>query len=231
MTKLVDQFGTKYFAAHYAGEVKKFLSTAKQVDLAGARICRDVMKHVSSAAYEGVEIHDTEDPEREAYFEENRRRRELQKSNPTPVPLPIPSSSDEVIRLIKALDPNKLYGISDGRLVSNQAFVCLVQAARPEIKIDLGSYVGEVMALVYNNLFPSSHRWDEFYVLVGTTFVVQRPTPGEYSNFINEHIAIPSVFGKECLFKLPEWDRCIGRISHLLEKSMKPKSRKIKDYL
>lgn len=63
MTKLVNQFGTQYFASHYAGEVKSFLSTVKQVDLAGARICRDVMKHITSAAYEGVEVHDTEDPE------------------------------------------------------------------------------------------------------------------------------------------------------------------------
>lgn len=231
MTKLVDQFGTQYFASHYAGEVKTFLSTAKEVDLAGARICRDVMKHIMSAAYDGVEVHDTEDPEREAYFGENRRRRELQKSNPTPVPLSIPASSDEVIPAIKSLDPNKLYSIRDGRLVSNQAFVFLIQAARPEIKVDLGSYVGEILALIYDNLFPSSYKWDEFYVLVGTTFVVQRPAPGEYNSFINEHIAVPSVFGRECLFKLPEWDRCIRRISQLLEKSMKPKNRKIKDYL
>lgn len=231
MTKIVDQFGTAYFAAHYAGEVKQFLSTVKAVDLAGAKICRDVMKHVMVAAYSGIEIHDTQDPEREAYFEENRRRRELQKSNPTPVSLPIPTCAAEVVPTIKSLDPAKLYSIEDGRLAANQAFVFLVQAARPEIRIDLGSYVGEIMALVYDNLFPSSHRWSEFYVLVGTTFVVKKPLAGEYSNFINENIVVPTDFGKVCLFKMPEWRSCIDRISRLLDKSMKPRSRKIKDYL
>lgn len=231
MTKLVDKFGTQYFAAHYAGEVKQFLSTATEVDLAGARICRDVMKHILTAAYAGVVVHDSEDPEREAYFEENRRRRELQKSSPTPTLLPIPSRVEDIIPTIKSLDETKLYSIKDGRQASNQAFVFLVQAARPEIRIDLGSYVGEVMALVYGNLFPSSHRWEEFYVLVGTTFMVKRPLPGEYNTFINENLAVPTDFGQKCLFKLQEWSHCIDRITRVLEKSMKPRNRHIKDYL
>ena len=142
MTKLVDQFGTQYFASHFSGEVKSFLSTVQEVDLAGARICRDVMKHIITASADGVEVHDTEDSEREEFFRESRRRRELQKSNPQAVPLPIPTTPEEVVPLIKSLDSNKLYGIRDGRSISNQAFVFLVQAARPEIRIDLGSYVG-----------------------------------------------------------------------------------------
>lgn len=231
MTKLVDQFGTQYFASHFSGEVKSFLSTVQEVDLAGARICRDVMKHIITASADGVEVHDTEDSEREEFFRESRRRRELQKSNPQAVPLPIPTTPEEVVPLIKSLDSNKLYGIRDGRSISNQAFVFLVQAARPEIRIDLGSYVGEILAIVYDNLYPTSHKWDEFYVLAGTTFVVQRPDPAEYSRFINDNVAVPTAFGQECLFKLPEWDRCIKHIFKLLEKSMKPKSRKIKDYL
>lgn len=231
MTKLVDQFGTAYFAAHYSGEVKQFLSTVQCVDLAGARICRDVMKHVMSAAYDGVEVRDTQDPERDAYFMENRRRRELQQSNPTPILLPIPIHVEETIPLIKSLRQDKLYAIKDGRLSSNKAFMFLVQAARPEIRIDLGSSVGEVMALVYDNLFPNSHHWSEFYVLVGTTFVVKKPVAGEYSSFLNENIAVPTDFGQKCLFKLPEWSHCIDRVSRILDKSMKPKTRKIKDYL
>ena len=115
MTKLVDQFGTQYFASHYAGEVKSFLSTVKQVDLAGARICRDVMKHITSAAYEGVEVHDTEDPEQEAYFEENRRRLELQKSCPTSVPLPLPATAEDAVNVINSLDPSRLYHMENGR--------------------------------------------------------------------------------------------------------------------
>lgn len=231
MTKLVDQFGTQYFAAHFSGEVKQFLSTATEVDLAGARICRDVMKHIMSAAYEGAEIHDTQDPEREAYFQENKRRRELQKSKPTPIVLSIPTCAEDTIPLIQALNPEKLYSIQDGRLISNQAFVFLVQAARPEIRVDLGSYVGEILALVYDNLFPNTHRWEAFYELVGTTFVIRRPPPGEYNSYINENIVVPTDFGQKCLFKFPEWERCIDRISKLLEKSMKPRNRHIKDYL
>lgn len=231
MTKLIDQLGTKYFAAHYAGDVKTFLSTAKEVDLAGAKICRDVMKHVMSAAYAGVEVHDTEDLEREAYFEENRRRRELQKSGTKVIDLPIPTCAGEVIPLIKSLDEGKTYRILDGRSDSHKAFTVLVQATRPEIRIDLNSSVGEVLALVHDNLYPNTHRWEEFYVLVGFTFVVKRPAPDEYSSFINDNIAVPTAFGKEKLYRLPEWAHCLRRVSRILEKSMKPRNRRIKDYL
>ena len=231
MTKLVDQFGTQYFASHYAGEVKSFLSTVKQVDLAGARICRDVMKHITSAAYEGVEVHDTEDPEREAYFEENRRRLELQKSCPTSVPLPLPANAEDAVNVINSLDPSRLYHMENGRADADRAFAFIVQAARPEIKIDLRSSVGELFKLIADNLYPNSHRWEEFYVLVGFTFVVQRPVPGEYNLFLSDNLAIPTEFGKENLFKLPEWRHCIDRVVKVLEKSMKPKNRKIKDYL
>ena len=231
MTKLVDQFGTQYFASHYAGEVNSFLSTVNQVDLAGARICRDVMKYIMSAAYAGLEVHDTEDPEREAFFAENRRRRELDRSCPTPIPLPLPHSDEEVVTLIKSLDPDKMYCMGNGKSDVDRAFAFLVQAARPEIKIDLQSSVGELFKLIADNLYPNSHQWDEFYVLIGYTFAVQRPIPGEYRAFLSDNLAIPSVFGREVLFKLPEWRHCIDRISKLLEKSMKPRNRKIKDYL
>lgn len=60
---------------------------------------------------------------------------------------------------------------------------------------------------------------------------MQRPVPGEYNLFLSDNLAIPTEFGKENLFKLPEWRHCIDRVVKVLEKSMKPKNRKIKDYL
>lgn len=229
--KLIEHFGTQYFAAHYAGEVQTFLSTVQEVDIAGARICRDVMKYVMSAAYNGVLVRDTEDAERDAFFEENRRRRELQTATITRQVLPLPSTLEEVIPLIKSLDEDIYYNLPDGRLRVEQAFSFLVQAARPEIKIDLKSCVGEMLAFVYSNLFPTQHTWEEFYVLVGSTFTIQRPSPETYNQFLSENIVVPTDFGRKCLFKLPEWERCINRVSSMLEKSLRPKERKLNDFL
>lgn len=119
----------------------------------------------TSAAYEGVEVHDTEDPEREAYFEENRRRLELQKSCPTSVPLPLPATAEDAVNVINSLDPSRLYHMENGRADADRAFAFIVQAARPEIKIDLRSSVGELFKLIADNLYPNSHHWEEFYVL------------------------------------------------------------------
>ena len=196
MTKLVDQFGTQYFASHYAGEVKSFLSTVKQVDLAGARICRDVMKHITSAAYEGVEVHDTEDPEREAYFEENRRRLELQKSCPTSVPLPLPSTAEDAVNVINSLDPSRLYHMENGRADADRAFAFIVQAARPEIKIDLRSSVGELFKLIADNLYPNSHRWEESALLLSCS-VLSRASITCSSVTISP--SLPSLERKTCL--------------------------------
>lgn len=152
-------------------------------------------------------------------------------SKPTTTPLPLPTTTESVIPTIKALSPEKLYSIPNGRAMLNASFVFLVQAARPEIQIDLGNSVGEVLALIYDNLFPSSHRWDNFYKLVSPTFVMAQPPAGEYNNFIRDNIVVPADFGTKCLFTLPEWSYCISRISKLLDKRMNPKKRKIKDYL
>lgn len=231
MSKLVDHFGTKYFAVHYNGELQRYLATQQVLDIADARLCRETMQSVMTAASNGLEVHDSLDPEREALFAENRRRKELQAKVGTRIPLPIPRYKEKVLPLIKDLDPSKHYLLWDGSSQTALAFACLVQAARPEIKLDLGSYVAEMLAMVYNNLYPSSHRWDEFYVLVGNTFVVKSPLPGEYHTFLQNNLAVPTVFGAECLYNKEEWGRCLERITRILEKGLSFNKRKIADYL
>lgn len=233
MTKLVDQFGTKYFAHHYAYEVKTFLDRedVREIDLAGARICHTVMSRIMTAAHNGLVVHDTTDPVRDAFFEENRRRRKLQQSLAGAVDLPIPQSIEQVSVLVKRLDPNVTYVLRMGALTTNRAFAVLVQFLRPEITIDLGSDAVEVLSLVYDNLFPNNHVWDEFYRVAGATYEVVQVGSADYRSFISDNIVVPTVFGKERLLNLPEWSRCFSRVVSLLESGLKPTNKRIADYI
>lgn len=231
MIKLVEQFGTKYFAAHWVSDVQKFLKTVDAVDIADARLCRSVMEYVLLAASNGVEVHDTLDPEREADFEEGRRRRALTEKYGTPKLLQLPTTSIDVLPSIKALQPDVLYAFNDGERVAVQAYVFLLQAARPEVLVDLGSSVGNILAFVYSNLFPSKHKWKEFYILRAHTFVVKHAPDDGYSSFISDNIVVPTDFGNACLFKLPEWQACIERAARILDKSFQSKELRLRDFL
>lgn len=232
MTKLVDRFGTKYFTGCFAEEVRQFLSTVDEVDLAGARITRDVMKYITSAAYGGLVVRDTEDPVRDELFKENRRRREQEKEiEPYRVSLPIPPSQEDLLPYIRALRTDVIYTIPDGAQDVQRAYVFLAQAVRPEVKIDLGIYVGDVLAFIYRNLFPEQHHWEEFYVRIGSTFHVQRPPQNEYAKFVSENICVPTDFGTKKLLDLPEWEKCVDRISLVLERYLRPTHKRIADYL
>lgn len=231
MNKIVEDFGTIYLASHYAGEVLNYLSNHDEVDLAGARICADVMRHLNTAAYNGKNIRDTADPERDWYMQENRRRGEMQRSSPQTVTLPTPTAATGVYDLIMSLRTDLIYTPRDSRIEAISTAI-LSQAARPELQLDLKSQVSDVFKLIHRNLFPSKHRWEEFYVLQnGTTFVIKKPKPEEYNQFVSDNIVVPTEFGNTCLFKLREWDTCLDRIAKLLEKSLRPRNKKIKDYL
>ena len=231
MDKLTEVFHTDYFPAHYANEVNRYLQTVTEVDLSGAHICRDTMKHLLSASERGVMIHDTVNTLADVYFEEARRRMNMRDVLKATASLPMPESLADVIPTIRKLDPDEIYHMDKGAMVSQQAFAIIVQAVRPEIQLNLESYVGEVLALVYANLFPSNYHWDKFYVVDGTTFVVEEAPVDDYDRYVSEHIVVPTVFGQERLSNKPEWERCINAISSILEKSMRPKNHKLSDYL
>ena len=195
MTKLIDEIGTKYLTTNFAGEVTRLLSKVDGVDLAGARICKDVMSSILTAAYNGVNIIDSENSERNSFLAENRKRGELQRSLPPKVSLPCPKTVDEIIPLIKSLDKSLVYEIQDGSKLS-LSFATIAQAARPEITLSLGGWVPPFLSFINMNLFPTSHRWEEFYVVAGNTFEVKRPSQDGYSSFISEHVAVPTNEGR-----------------------------------
>lgn len=231
MNKLVDQFGTKYFPAHFTGDLERFLKTVTEIDVADARLCRDTMQVIITATHQGLYVQDSLDAERDAFFAENRRRQELQKQSPQTTALPIPTQLEDVLPTIRSLSPDKVYKLSNGSGEGAYAFACLVQAARPEIQFDLGVYAPAILSMVYKSLYPSDHQWMEFNVLRGPTFVRVSPRPGEYHALLRDNIAVPVEFGTKCLYPLPEWQRCLERISRILESSLSKKTRKIADYL
>lgn len=235
MTKLVEHFNTCYFPSHFSSNVGALVRKEKGTDIAGAHICRDVMEVLICLSYQGAAIVDSEDSERNGYFMENHRRgrntAEIAATGTTFSTLRLPKSVAEVPELITKLETGKVYGTDLNQVKLQLAYIFLVQAARPDITIDLGATVPQLFLTIYRNLLPSPHRWENFYVLTGNTFIeTQAPKEG-YDTFISTNVCVPTDFGRICLFKEPAWAPCIKRITRHLELQLQSKRKSLTDYI
>lgn len=233
MMKLTEALGTKFFHKAYAPLVKNILDQVDEIDTAGARIAFDVMQVIQQCCWEGsVIVRDTENPKLDTYYSEQRRRGELhRKCEEIHEDMYPPRNVESIISYIKELDPDTLYFVIDVSSPLWYSYVFLVQAFRPEIKIEIGSGLKTMFTAIYSELFPTKKRWDEFYVLVGTTFEIRRPTPEEYDDFVRSNIVVPTAFGRDEIAKCEEWNECFSRMANILRKELQPQYHKISDYL
>lgn len=231
MIKLVDAVNTKYLTTNWCSAVIDCLNTGEPIDVAGAHICRDVMGKLLTAAYQGQTIIDSEDAERSALFEENKRRGELARTSPNLTLLPLPHTAEEVVQSIQELDATKEYEVRNSQDKAEVAYAILVQMARPEIKLHLQSAVSEVFRAISAALFPNPHRWDEFYLLTGNTFVTTTVGEADYTEFVSGNIVVPTEFGRKCLVHCPEWQSCLSRTLSTFQQELHPVGRHIRDYL
>lgn len=233
MTKLIDALGTKYVYKAFETEVIQLLNSEDEIDTAGARITFDVMRRISDACWSGTaHVIDSSNPNLNAFYEEQRKRGELcRQCTEEQEKLYRPAEVERLVPSIKALEPETIYYAEDISSSLWYSYVFLVQAFRPDVIVQIGAGLAELFTAIYSSLFPNKYRWDEFYVLTGTTYTIHRPDPADYEAFIRNNVVVPTAFGRDELMLLDEWRACCSKMANTFKRECQPRYHKISDYL
>lgn len=234
--KLVDILGTKYISANWAQDIdyivrnlisgteeainvyeEPFRELLKQgepyvIDLADARICKDVMVHICNYTSDKIKLIDSSNSYREAILRENETRRTL---NYETVHLPGLSELNDLLKYIPALDEDIVYDVQTMPLEEALRLVTIITAYRPDVHIDMGTHYEDLFQFVASLLHLSSYKCTKVLYIVGTTFAKADVVDDKvyitgYGNmswdtFINTFTCVPYEFGTECLITRPEW--------------------------
>lgn len=235
MVKLVDSMGTKYIHMGYYKELQDLLEgelKGQEIDLADARLPRDTWELVQTLGVRGTcSFCDSMDSKRDRILKENRRRY-LEEQNTQYAELHIPPAMEYMEKYLDSYEPGKTYRVLSKTNQFAAAWVILVQAARPDITIDLYTLTTTVFGLIKRNLPVSSYPVGEpVYYLTGTAFdIEENPT----IDFIRRESCVPVEFGQQCLYKQPyidRWERCLNVIEAIVNREINPTVRHIADFL
>lgn len=250
--KITEIFKTKYLASHWKRDLSYFLellTTDKRnkrwdaivdevrstgnpymIDLAGARICRDVMIIICNYNNKDVKFIDTEDAVRNGMLEENYRRRELSYDV---VPLPMLTDLKDFPSYLMSLDPTVVYGRGNMSIGLLSRLVFEIQVYRPEITMDLTSAYEEVYNYMSTLIGMGNRRCDKVNYVIGDTVFTQDVNPdntvyvpGEgnipWNSFVTKYSCIPAELGTKRLSMDEEWrscvKRCLDEIPNFLER-------------
>lgn len=227
MDKLVDLLGTKYAYSYYAGEVSRiaqqYLQEKKPLDLAGARISEDSLKQLIVAEQNGLELHDTADPNREADLALDRERVQFRMSHEYR-DIGFPRVEKDLEHYLCVPEPGYVYKVTRRPSMADLAFLYFLIAMRPEIMVDLDASTETLFTMISEHLDFGAHKWDSYMVLQGKTFrVFQEYQPG--------CVNVPAEFGNRELINDPNWDSCTSYMIHLFQSQYRPKQCSIADYL
>lgn len=230
MINVVKELDTKYLAAHYVKDLYRLFERDSELDLGGARVCRDCMQAIIRALGEGAHIYDSVDKKQDDYLKDAcarmKKQEELAKIS---TKLYLPQDLDKTMDYIKRLEVGPVYEVDTDREL-NIAYIVMVQALRPEIQINPSILMGRLFAFIRSNLFPSKKKWGEFYRMAGHTFVIEKPA-SDYEAYVSDNTVVPTAFGKDVLIDLEEWQPVIKAATDDYEYSFQHKFHRIKDYL
>lgn len=206
MRQLTEIYGTKYFAAHFAVDLRYFFNTAYncmqdrtyvpvsenpkfieamehfrdqgivEIDLAEARFVPDTMAIVQAATLKGVILSDTLNSARDAILMENRRRAKL--DYPT-IPLPDFTSMDEIVNYIKNLREDVTYVIGKMNLRLAVPLVTVITIHKPNVMIDMETHYEALFRYVREGVSLEDQIYDEYNYVQGTTFYTDKFVNGK----------------------------------------------------
>ena len=233
MVNLLSKFDTKYIHDAYYKDLEVVLKELKgeDVDIADARLTKNTWALVQDYNARGLcTCHDTLDPERDRVLKINRQRY-LEERNTPVVEFFMPKSIESMESVLDSYVPGQRYKIMRGSTYFTAAWVILVQAARPEIDIDLGAVVIQVFELISSNLLPSEYPPGPVYYRTGTTFDT-KDNPDK--DFILSNMCVPVEFGQACLYKkgyVERWDRVLQAAERIVNREINQQHRHISDFL
>lgn len=244
MEKLVDVFGTKYFHRDFTGKISAYLTEHKEVDIADARLCRDVVDIISTFLQTGAYVIDSLNPFRDKLLAENRHRRDTQEEyNRLVTPLPLPTSVENLFNFIGDLSQEKIYRV--GANFFNLQFAILVTIYNPRVKLDFYNMYHELFSYINDNIDMKKFKGKPLKMLVGTSFLKVSPNPDgslyipfrgnvPYEEAITYELFIPGEFGEEYLDTegiVSPWTKFIDLVIEDFLDSLAPKSYSLKDFI
>lgn len=233
--KIVDIFNTKYLAVHWQRDLRYFLEllttdkrnkrwdarveavraegTPYTIDLADARICRDVMNYIVQYDNKLVRFIDSADPVRNGMLEENSRRCELDYKV---VPLPTLDNVNKLPNYLTDLQRGVVYGKGDLSAGLIVRLAIIIQAYRPDIMLDLTGVYEDVYGYITSAIDMHSYEGDKVSYVIGSTIFTQDinsdgtvSIPGEgtvsWDSFVSRYNCIPAELGTKQLSNDPVW--------------------------
>lgn len=250
--KITEILNTKYLARHWVRDLSYFLellTTDKknkrwdamvdrvrsggkpyEIDLGGARICRDVMNYITQYDHEDVVFVDSVDSVRNSMLEENRYRRKL---DYTVVPLPTFNNINNLHNYLMSLKGDVVYGRGDMHKGLAIRLAVIIQALRPEITLDLSGDYESLYSYVSSMINMHDYKCNTVsYVINGSIFTqdvssdgtVHIPGEGDikWDSFVSRYACVPTEFGNKQVPQNDTWRRviktCIEEIPDFIEK-------------
>lgn len=156
MESLADIMGTKYLGVQHENKLRNVLDSLNEVDIKGMHFTRVCSEIITQFCMDGVIVRDSEDPDRDAIYQENRRRYlcacDIDEDKYSPLPMIEDVSPQGLIDYIKSLEPDKLY--TTGSLPT-KVYIPLIEIIswyRPTIQLCIGNSYAEVISDVFDIL-------------------------------------------------------------------------------
>lgn len=240
MEKLFNLIGTKYLTWDFRDDLKQVLSSVEEVDLAGCKFtppCEQVLRKF----YGTVHMINSRDERLNKILEHNTYAKSIEPIES--VPLDVNIRSIETFKdVLKNLSTDLVYDISQYSTAPRkcEALVTAITLKRPEIKIDLGSYIKIIFDFVRESWLKLPKHHDKYWMLSGQALMevevhngcIQLENGGYVTEkqFVQMNCVLPIEFGTEVLIFNEEfrslWSDCV-RILDMKEK----KEKHMKDYL
>lgn len=232
MVKLVDLFNTQYLYASWSTPFVGYLREhpGETIDLAGAKITAGFMQDISAAIATCTHTFiDTADPTRDALLKYNAEQARLDKEiTAHSWPLPIPRSEEEIKN-----DLNKDYGdwyytLSSSRNEYRLLWAIVLQAARPDVRMDTRAFLREMFMMIQKYYNPVRYVGKTVYYLEGAALLTKENADIE---FCTSHVCVPAEFGSRNLFSDPDWQEPIQNMLKQMLSYISKSGYHIKDYL
>lgn len=246
---LVEAFNTKYFTVDFVKELRSFLETNKDevIDIANARFVPRTMELIREATLSGVNIIDTDYPDRAERLKQIVDQR-ITTSMETKE-LPTLESYDNLIPYLQGLEKDVLYlPVRNASTAYNISLILLIQYYRPTISILIDQYFAELYIYLNDTItedifYKMIESTDEFRFIDNTKHFVKKietkdiDKPFElyghkttWREVRYKYVVIPTYFGKEKIkddpLRVEIFRRVLGKSKKYLLKELELRKRK-----
>lgn len=208
-------------------------------DLCSCTLTTDISQIIFEWQDKGWHFTDSMDSYRRSILEENERRKSEQPDNV--VAMPVFKLNGSAAEYIKALRTDITYTYQSS---SELYFALIIMTAllRPSVQFAMDNVMAKIFDIISASLPPSVlSQYDEFYyhtnegveIVTAVNGKVRTQRMGKVSIETASYggYLVPTVFGKEVLFKAPGWDIVFKNALNYINRSKEMRSKTLREVL